>query len=147
MATAIIGNQKHKLKATIVEQLPNKGVSNKIYYVPNKTTGNNKYDEYVWLKDTEHPNGYFEKVGQKDINLEPYALKEYVDKQVKSITDKLTNSYYNKTQIDTKLDTKVDKVVGKELSSNDFTNELKQSLEELINNKNNVLDLLSYGVS
>lgn len=147
MATAIIGNQKHKLKATIVEQLPNKGVSNKIYYVSNKTTGNNKYDEYVWLKDTEHPNGYFEKVGQKDIDLEPYALKDYVDKQDKIITDKLTNSYYNKTQTDTKLDTKVDKVEGKELSSNDFTNELKQSLEELINNKNNVLDLLSYGVS
>lgn len=73
MATAIIGNQKHKLKATIVESLPDKGVSNKIYYVPNKTKGNNKYDEYVWLKDTEHPNGYFEKVGQKDIDLTNYV--------------------------------------------------------------------------
>lgn len=134
MATAIIGNQKHKLKATIVEQLPDKGVSNKIYYVPNKTKGNNKYDEYVWLKDTEHPNGYFEKVGQKDIDLEPYALKEYVNIQDKIITDKLTNSYYDKTQTDKKLDTKVDKVEDKELSSNDFTNDYKISLERLETN-------------
>ena len=134
MATAIIGNQKHKLKATIVESLPDKGVSNKIYYIPNKTKGNNKYDEYVWLKDTEHPNGYFEKVGQKDIDLEPYALKEYVNTQDKIITDKLTNSYYDKTQTDKKLDTKVDKVEGKELSSNDFTNDYKTSLERLETN-------------
>lgn len=94
MGTAITGTQMRTLKASVVTELPDKGVNNKIYYVPNGTTGDNKYDEYLWIKNAEHPNGYFEKVGQKDINLEPYALKDYVDKQDKSITDKLTNSYY-----------------------------------------------------
>lgn len=100
MATAIIGNQKHKLKATIVEQLPDKGVSNKIYYVPNKTKGNNKYDEYVWLKDTEHPNGYFEKVGQKDIDLEPYALKEWVEKNYNYLKESVVNLGHYDTEAD-----------------------------------------------
>ena len=69
MGTAITGTQMRTLKASVVTELPDKGVSNKIYYVPNGTTGDNKYDEYIWIKDAEHPNGYFEKVGQKDIDL------------------------------------------------------------------------------
>ena len=76
MGTAITGTQMRTPKASVVTELPDKGVSNKIYYVPNGTTGDNKYDEYIWIKDVEHPNGYFEKVGQKDIDLEPYALTE-----------------------------------------------------------------------
>ena len=133
MGTAITGTQMRTPKASVVTELPDKGVSNKIYYVPNGTIGDNKYDEYLWIKNVEHPNGYFEKVGQKDINLEPYALKDYVDKKDKSITDKLTNSYYNKTQTDTKLDTKVDKVTGKNLSTNDFTDSYKNSLDNWFN--------------
>lgn len=120
MGTAITGTQMRTPKASVVTELPDKGVSNKIYYVPNGTTGDNKYDEYIWIKDAEHPNGYFEKVGQKDIDLEPYALTEEVDK---------------------KLKTKVDKVTGKELSTNDFTNELKQILEDL--NSWNYIGILS----
>jgi hypothetical protein len=108
MGTAITGTQMRTLKASVVTELPDKGVSNKIYYVPNSTTGNNKYDEYIWIKDAEHPNGYFEKVGQKDINLEPYALTEEVDE---------------------KLKTKVDKVIGYGLSKNDFTDILKNKLD------------------
>lgn len=69
MGTAITGTQMRTPKASVVTELPDKGVSNKIYYVPNGTTGDNKYDEYIWIKDAEHPNGYFEKVGQKDIDL------------------------------------------------------------------------------
>lgn len=111
MGTAITGTQMRTPKASVVTELPDKGVSNKIYYVPNGTTGDNKYDEYIWIKDAEHPNGYFEKVGQKDIDLEPYALTEEVDK---------------------KLKTKVDKVNGKDLSTNDFTNSYKTGLENLL---------------
>lgn len=86
MGTAIIGTQMRTLKASVVTELPDKGVSNKIYYVPNGTTGDNKYDEYIWIKDTEHPNGYFEKVGQKDIdlNIDNLPIKESV-----SDTDKI----------------------------------------------------------
>lgn len=108
MGTAITGTQMRTLKASVVTELPDKGVSNKIYYVPNDTTGDNKYDEYIWIKDADHPNGYFEKVGQKDINLEPYALTEEVDE---------------------KLKTKVDKVTGYGLSKNDFTDILKNKLD------------------
>lgn len=120
MGTAITGTQMRTPKAFVVTELPDKGASNKIYYVPNGTAGNNKYDEYIWIKDADHPNGYFEKIGQRDINLEPYALKEEVDK---------------------KLNTKVDKVEGKGLSANDFTNELKQTLEDL--NSWNYIGILS----
>lgn len=86
MGTAITGTQMRTLKASVVTELPDKGVSNKIYYVPNGTTGDNKYDEYIWIKDTEHPNGYFEKVGQKDIdlNIDNLPIKESV-----SDTDKI----------------------------------------------------------
>lgn len=112
MGTAITGTQMRIPKASVVTELPDKGVSNKIYYVPNGTTGNNKYDEYIWIKDAEHPNGHFEKVGQKDIDLEPYALTEEVDE---------------------KLKTKVDKVTGKALSTNDFTDSYKTSLDNWFN--------------
>ena len=80
MGTAITGTQMRTLKASVVTELPDKGVSNKIYYVPNGTTGDNKYDEYIWIKDTEHPNGYFEKVGQKDIdlNIDNLPIKESI---------------------------------------------------------------------
>lgn len=86
MGTAITGTQTRTLKASVVTELPDKGVSNKIYYVPNGTTGDNKYDEYIWIKDAEHPNGYFEKVGQKDIdlNIDNLPIKESV-----SDTDKI----------------------------------------------------------
>lgn len=80
MGTAITGTQTRTLKASVVTELPDKGVSNKIYYVPNGTTGDNKYDEYIWIKDAEHPNGYFEKVGQKDIdlNIDNLPIKENI---------------------------------------------------------------------
>lgn len=131
MGLAIIGNNRSGAKVKVVTELPTTGSANTIYLVPNNTTGDNKYDEYIWIKNTEHPNGYFEKVGQKDINLESYALKDYVDKQDKSITDKLTNSYYDKTQIDTKLNTKVDKVEGKGLSTNDYDNAEKEKVKNI----------------
>ena len=80
MGLTITGNKiTGGAKAKVVDSLPDKGSSNSIYLIPNKTTGDNKYDEYIWIKDTEHPEGYFEKVGQRDIDLEPYATKEYVD--------------------------------------------------------------------
>ena len=47
MGTAITGTQMRTPKASVVTELPDKGVSNKIYYVPNGTTGDNKYDEYI----------------------------------------------------------------------------------------------------
>lgn len=79
MGLTITGNKiTGGAKAKVVDSLPDKGSSNSIYLIPNKTTGDNKYDEYIWIKDTEHPEGYFEKVGQRDIDLEPYATKEYV---------------------------------------------------------------------
>lgn len=80
MGLTITGNKiTGGAKAKVVDSLPDKGSSNFIYLIPNKTTGDNKYDEYIWIKDTEHPEGYFEKVGQRDIDLEPYVTTKYVN--------------------------------------------------------------------
>ena len=48
--------------------LPATGDSSKIYFVPNGTTGTNRYDEYIWL---EGKNGY-EKKGSADVDLSGY---------------------------------------------------------------------------
>ena len=79
MGLTITGNKiTGGAKAKVVNSLPDKGNSNSIYLVPNSTTGDNRYDEYIWIKDTEHPDGYFEKVGQRDINLSSYVTKDYL---------------------------------------------------------------------
>lgn len=99
MSLTITGNRPVG-RVKVLDELPETGSQSSIYLIPNKTTGDNRYDEYIWIKDTKHPNGYFEKVGQRDINLEPYALKEYVDKQDDILTSSIEK---NKEETETKL--------------------------------------------
>lgn len=80
MATTIYGEIKRLLRVKVVTELPEQGVPNKIYFVLNSDSAeDNRYDEYLWVKDTEHPNGYFEKVGYKYVDLTPYYTKTEVD--------------------------------------------------------------------
>lgn len=77
MATSIIGTVKHLPKASVLPSLPEEGISNRIYFVPNKNpTEDNRYSEYLWVKDDDHPEGYWELVGPTTIDLTNYATKE-----------------------------------------------------------------------
>lgn len=80
MATTIYGEIKRLLRVKVVTELPEQGVPNKIYFVLNSGSAeDNRYDEYLWVKDEEHPDGYFEKVGYKYVDLTPYYTKTEVD--------------------------------------------------------------------
>ena len=77
MATSIIGTVKHLPKASVLPSLPEEGISNRIYFVPSKNpTEDNRYSEYLWVKDDDHPEGYWELVGPTAIDLTNYATKE-----------------------------------------------------------------------
>lgn len=70
MATAIIGTLKHLPKASILPTLPETGRPNRIYFIPNEDpTEDNRYNEYLWVKDETYPDGHWELVGPTTINL------------------------------------------------------------------------------
>lgn len=79
MATAIIGTLKHLPKASILHTLPETGRPNRIYFIPNEDpTEDNRYNEYLWVKDETYPDGHWELVGPTTIDLTDYATKEEV---------------------------------------------------------------------
>ena len=59
----------------VVESLPQTGVKGTIYLVDNSGTGQNVYDEYIWM-DTEQK---YEKIGTTEIDLSGYATKEELE--------------------------------------------------------------------
>lgn len=58
---------------------PDAGDENKIFLVPNpsSTDEGNYYTEYIWVVDTEHPDGHYEELGtyKSDIDLSIYQTK------------------------------------------------------------------------
>lgn len=69
-----------------VEALPEVGNPQYIYLIPNGSSGNNGYDEYMWVTDKND----YEKIGTTDIDLSDYAVKNgtYPDMAVgKSTSD------------------------------------------------------------
>lgn len=54
-----------------VDELPTEGNPQFIYLIPNGSTGNNSYDEYMWVTDK---NAY-EKIGTTEIDLTAYVPK------------------------------------------------------------------------
>lgn len=56
----------------IVQTLPSTGEKGVIYLVPNSGTGNNSYDEYIWI--TNGSTSRFEKIGTTDVDLSGYVL-------------------------------------------------------------------------
>lgn len=90
MATAIIGTLKHLPKASILPTLPETGRPNRIYFIPNEyPTEDNRYNEYLWVKDETYPDGYWELVGPTTIDLTDYATKEEVSDLKDSIGEQI----------------------------------------------------------
>lgn len=56
----------------IVQTLPATGEKGVIYLVPNSGSGNNSYDEYIWI--TNGSTSSFEKIGTTDVDLSGYVL-------------------------------------------------------------------------
>lgn len=56
----------------IVQTLPSTGEKGVIYLVPNSGSGNDSYDEYIWI--TDGSTSKFEKIGTTDVDLSGYVL-------------------------------------------------------------------------
>lgn len=67
IAKAVSGIQG--FDAQVVEQLPQTGKKGILYLVANSGSGQNVYDEYLWVTDK------FEKLGTREIDLTAYAKK------------------------------------------------------------------------
>lgn len=90
MATAIIGTLKHLPKASILPTLPETGRPNRIYFIPNEDpTEDNRYNEYLWVKDETYPDGHWKLVGPTTIDLTDYATKEEVSDLKDSIGEQI----------------------------------------------------------
>ena len=85
--TALI-NAIQKVTITIVQELPSTGDSNVIYFVPKTGSGNDTYNEYIYI------NNSWEKIGDTDVDLSNYYTK--------SQTDTLLNNKANVSDIPTK---------------------------------------------
>lgn len=56
---------------TVVQSLPASGVKGTIYLVPNSGSGQNIYDEYIWIAGD--PTGSFELIGTTEMDLSGYV--------------------------------------------------------------------------
>lgn len=73
LKTEIVG-EVGTIKLQAVDSLPETGVENVIYLVPNVVSGEkNIKDEYVWV------SGAWEKIGTTELDLSGYALKSDVE--------------------------------------------------------------------
>lgn len=139
MSTAIFGDIKRMLKVEVVTQLPDTGKSNKLYFVLNGDTAEeNRYDEYIWVKDETHPNGYFELVGYKYVDLSPYYTKNEVDNLLSKKVDLTEYNLFKEStnQSITNLETKLDEHIE------DFNDQVNT-----INSLNNTVNSLSNTVA
>ncbi len=111
-----------------VEELPGTGKKGILYLLSNSGSGNNVYDEYLWLGNK------YEKLGTREINLTEYAKKTELPTKVSQLTN--DSGYQTSAQVgnivDTKIVNKVDKVSGKQLSTNDYTTAEKNKLADLV---------------
>ena len=67
IAQAVSGIKQ--FEGQVVESLPETGKAGILYLVPNNGSGQNVYDEYLWI------NGKYEKLATKEIDLSSYAKK------------------------------------------------------------------------
>lgn len=89
MSTIITGEAKKSFKAIVVKELPEKGILNNLYFVLNGDEGDNKYDEYIWIKDPDTQQYMWEKVGYSYVDLTPYYTKTEVDGKLSPINNNL----------------------------------------------------------
>lgn len=95
----------------IVAALPVTGKDNVLYMVRKEGSGEDIYNEYVWVGLSSSPNGY-----------------EFIGTTAADLTD-----YYKKSEVNTLLSNKVDKEYGKGLSEQNYTLAEKTKLAGLEN--------------
>ena len=79
IAQAVSGIQG--FEAQVVSSLPGTGQAGILYLVANSGTGQNVYDEYLWITNK------YEKLGTREIDLSGYALKTEIPTAVSELTN------------------------------------------------------------
>jgi hypothetical protein len=94
---------------SVVETLPSTGKKGIIYLVANSDSGNNIYDEYIYI------NSKFEKLGSREMDLSSYAKKTDIPTKVSSLTN--DSGYQNSTQVNSLIDAKLVAMTDTELNT------------------------------
>ena len=90
-----------KFAVVVVDALPTEDISTStLYLVPNRGSGNNSHDEYIYA------GGAWELLGTTQVDISGKADKTYVDTELGKKADKSTT--YTKTEVNTELDKKAD---------------------------------------
>ena len=94
---------------SVVESLPSTGKKGIIYLVANSDSGNNIYDEYIYI------NSKFEKLGSRELDLSSYAKKTEIPTKVSALTN--DSGYQNSTQVNSLIDVKLVVMTDTELNT------------------------------
>ena len=84
---------------SVVEALPSTGKKGVIYLVANSGSGNNIYDEYIYI------NSKFEKLGSREMDLSSYAKKTDIPTKVSSLTN--DSGYQTAAQVTSAINAKL----------------------------------------
>ena len=94
---------------SVVEALPSTGKKGVIYLVANSGSGNNIYDEYIYI------NSKFEKLGSRELDLSSYAKKTDIPTKVSSLTN--DSGYQTAAQVTSAINTKLVVMADAELNA------------------------------
>lgn len=94
---------------SVVEALPSTGKKGVIYLVANSGSGNNIYDEYIYI------NSKFEKLGSREMDLSSYAKKTDIPTKVSSLTN--DSGYQTAAQVTSAINTKLVVMTDAELNA------------------------------
>ena len=94
---------------SVVESLPSTGKKGIIYLVANSDSGNNIYDEYIYI------NSKFEKLGSREMDLSSYAKKTDIPTKVSSLTN--DSGYQTAAQVTSAINTKLVVMADAELNA------------------------------
>lgn len=94
---------------SVVESLPSTGKKGIIYLVANSDSGNNIYDEYIYI------NSKFEKIGSREMDLSSYAKKADIPTKVSSLTN--DSGYQTAAQVTSAINAKLVVMTDTELNT------------------------------
>ena len=94
---------------SVVETLPSTGKKGIIYLVANSDSGNNIYDEYIYI------NSKFEKLGSREMDLSSYAKKTDIPTKVSSLTN--DSGYQTAAQVTSNINAKLVVMTDTELNA------------------------------
>ena len=94
---------------SVVEALPSTGKKGVIYLVANSGSGNNIYDEYIYI------NSKFEKLGSREMDLSSYAKKTDIPTKVSSLTN--DSGYQTAAQVTSAINAKLVAMTDTELNA------------------------------